>query len=72
MATLCRRTVPPSNNPIFAGCFLIAAPDVCYDAKDELTYCWCSSGDLCNGGDGAGVDLLWVLILALGHLFTLS
>eukprot|EP00090_Calanus_glacialis_P047448 TRINITY_DN9866_c0_g1_i2.p1 TRINITY_DN9866_c0_g1~~TRINITY_DN9866_c0_g1_i2.p1 ORF type:complete len:133 (-),score=13.95 TRINITY_DN9866_c0_g1_i2:12-410(-) len=33
---------------LFRGCFLIAAPDVCFDAKDGLTYCWCSSGDLCN------------------------
>merc|ERR1712106_913022 len=33
---------------LFRGCFLISTPDVCYDAKDGYTYCWCSSGDLCN------------------------
>lgn len=33
---------------LFKGCFLISAPDVCFDAKDGLTYCWCSSNDLCN------------------------
>lgn len=33
---------------LFKGCFLISAPDVCFEAKDGLTYCWCSSSDLCN------------------------
>lgn len=33
---------------LFKGCFLISTPDVCFTAKDELTYCWCSSNDLCN------------------------
>ena len=32
----------------FRGCFLISTPDTCHDAKDGLTYCWCSSSDLCN------------------------
>ena len=40
-----------TNTIILPGCFLISTPDVCYDAKDGYTYCWCSSGDLCNGGD---------------------
>jgi len=33
---------------LFKGCFLISTPDVCHKAKDGLTYCWCSSNDLCN------------------------
>ena len=49
------------------GCFLIPAPDVCHDAKNGLSYCWCSSGDLCNGGDsglqGWGVGLTIVKVL---------
>ena len=32
----------------FRGCFLISTPDICHDARDGLTYCWCSSNDLCN------------------------
>lgn len=34
---------------LFKGCFLISAPDVCFNSQhDGLTYCWCSSNDLCN------------------------
>jgi len=53
---------------LFRGCFLIAAPDTCYDAKDELTYCWCSSGDLCNAGQGPGDGLLCLGVFLLVHL----
>ena len=54
-----------------AGCFLISAPDVCFDAKDDLTYCWCSSNDLCNAAPPrpalfpAPALLLGLLLLAL-------
>ena len=49
-----------------AGCFLIPAPDVCHDAKDGLSYCWCSSVDLCNcGEDGRGGYLGLVLIIVI-------
>jgi len=53
---------------LFRGCFLIAAPDICYDARDELTYCWCSSGDLCNAGHGAGHGLACLGLIGLVHL----
>ena len=23
------------------GCFLISTPDICFDAKDGYSYCWC-------------------------------
>merc|ERR1719410_1363558 len=35
---------------LFRGCFLISTPDVCHNARNGLTYCWCSSTDLCNQG----------------------
>ena len=25
----------------FSGCFLISTPDICFDAKDGYSYCWC-------------------------------
>ncbi|CAB4062181.1 E4.6.1.1 [Lepeophtheirus salmonis] len=39
------------NNPVMLrGCFVLAVPDRCYTAKSGLSYCWCSTKDLCNGG----------------------
>lgn len=41
------------NDPVLMrGCFVLAVPDRCYNAKSGLSYCWCSTKDLCNGGDG--------------------
>ena len=37
------------DNPILLrGCFVLAVPDRCYTANNGLTYCWCSTKDLCN------------------------
>ena len=46
--------VPPlpekyMGNPVLRrGCFVLAVPDRCYMANNGLTYCWCSTKDLCN------------------------
>jgi len=56
---------------LFRGCFLISTPNVCHDAKDGLTYCWCSSGDLCNGGQvikhnlATTITVLFISILVI-------
>ena len=37
------------NNPVLLrGCFVLKVPDRCYTAKNGLSYCWCSTKDLCN------------------------
>ena len=37
------------NNPVvLRGCFVLKVPDRCYSAKNGLSYCWCSTKDLCN------------------------
>ena len=54
---------------LFPGCFLISTPDVCYNAKDGYTYCWCSSGDLCNGGVGGGSGLVLVTMIMSGIFY---
>ena len=38
---------------------------MCYDAKDGYTYCWCSSGDLCNGGDDGGSGLVLAMTIRM-------
>lgn len=53
---------------LFKGCFLISTPDVCHKAKDGLTYCWCSSNDLCNISPPLRPSLLSILLLLLGSL----
>ena len=48
--------LPPElqNNPVkMRGCFVLAVPDRCYMAKNGLSYCWCSTKDLCNGAPGS-------------------
>jgi hypothetical protein len=43
--------LPPQyrNNPVLVrGCFVLKVPDRCYTAKNGLSYCWCSTKDLCN------------------------
>lgn len=43
--------LPPryQGDPVlFRGCFVLAVPDRCYDADNGLSYCWCSTKDLCN------------------------
>lgn len=44
--------IPPekrgTDKDFFRGCFLISTPDICFDAKDGYSYCWCSTKDLCN------------------------
>lgn len=44
--------IPPDKRgadvQLFRGCFLISTPDICYDSKSRLSYCWCSAKDLCN------------------------
>ena len=29
------------SNHLTEGCFLISTPDICFDAKDGYSYCWC-------------------------------
>ena len=33
------------------GCFVLAVPDRCYNARDGKSYCWCSQKDLCNSAN---------------------
>ena len=45
--------VPPDERrppeTLFRGCFVLdLKQDICYNARDGLRYCWCSSRDLCN------------------------
>lgn len=43
--------LPPQyqHNPVLIrGCFVLKVPDRCYTAKNGLSYCWCSTKDLCN------------------------
>ena len=44
-----------SNPVVMRGCFVLAVPDRCYNAKNGLSYCWCSTKDLCNGAEKAGL-----------------
>ena len=39
-----------NNKKNIPGCFLISTADTCFDAANGLTYCWCSSKDLCKTG----------------------
>ncbi len=40
------------NNPVLMrGCFILAVPDRCYNANNGLSYCWCSTKDLCNAAE---------------------
>merc|ERR1719270_581370 len=48
---------------LFRGCFLISTPDTCHDAKDGLTYCWCSSSDLCNKAPSEKVPMLLIILV---------
>ena len=44
------------GNPVLRrGCFVLAVPDRCYTANNGLTYCWCSTKDLCNLAIGSGL-----------------
>ena len=78
--------VPPlpekyMGNPVLRrGCFVLAVPDRCYMANNGLTYCWCSTKDLCNSatsfnfqklrGGGAFVSLLMTSgMLAFTNVF---
>ena len=48
--------LPPhfQNNPVIVrGCFVLKVPDRCYTAKNGLSYCWCSTKDLCNSAPSA-------------------
>ena len=50
--------LPPEyqNDPVqMRGCFVLAVPDRCYNADNGLSYCWCSTKDLCNAAPKARV-----------------
>jgi len=64
--------IPPEKRgtdiDYFRGCFLISTPDICFDAKDGYSYCWCSTKDLCNSCPASLTSpplLLLLLLLVL-------
>ena len=47
------------NDPVLVrGCFVLKVPDRCYTAKNGLSYCWCSTKDLCNSATSLKLSLL--------------
>ena len=53
--------LPPQymNDPVLVrGCFVLKVPDRCYTAKNGLSYCWCSTKDLCNSASSLKMNLL--------------
>ena len=47
------------NDPVLVrGCFVLKVPDRCYTAKNGLSYCWCSTKDLCNSATSLKMNLL--------------
>ena len=53
------------NNPVLMrGCFILAVPDRCYNANNGLSYCWCSTKDLCNGAQRTARTSLVTLLSA--------
>jgi len=60
--------IPPEKRgtdiDYFRGCFLISTPDICFDAKDGYSYCWCSTKDLCNSCRTLSTPPLLILLLA--------
>ena len=47
------------NDPVLVrGCFVLKVPDRCYTAKNGLSYCWCSTKDLCNSATSLKLNLL--------------
>jgi len=61
--------IPPEKRgtdiDYFRGCFLISTPDICFDAKDGYSYCWCSTKDLCNSSPTALTSPPLLLLLLL-------
>ena len=52
--------LPPEykNNPVLVrGCFVLKVPDRCYTANNGLSYCWCSTKDLCNSATSLKMSL---------------
>jgi hypothetical protein len=52
--------LPPQfmNDPVLIrGCFVLKVPDRCYTAKNGLSYCWCSTKDLCNSATSLKIGL---------------
>jgi len=69
--------IPPEKRgtdiDYFRGCFLISTPDICFDAKDGYSYCWCSTKDLCNNCPALTTSpILLVLSFLLAHQSTLQ
>ena len=73
--------LPPKyqHNPVLIrGCFVLKVPDRCYTATNGLSYCWCSTKDLCNSAPnpihrspiGVGIILQYVLT-SINHSNTL-
>ena len=51
------------GNPVLMrGCFVLAVPDRCYMAKNGLSYCWCSTKDLCNHSPPTAAATIWTLM----------
>ena len=46
------------NDPVLVrGCFVLKVPDRCYTANNGLSYCWCSTKDLCNSATSLKMTL---------------
>merc|ERR1712168_1591243 len=48
---------------LFRGCFIIQAPDICFTSRDGLSYCWCSSKDLCNSSWSLSSSSVYLFVL---------
>jgi len=48
---------------LFRGCFLVATPDICFDSKSGLSYCWCSHRDLCNSSTRYSLNIFLGFLL---------
>ena len=64
------RFVPPDQRrppeTLFRGCFVLdLRQDICYNARDGLRYCWCSSKDLCNSSPSSQSQIKIVLFISL-------
>ena len=63
------------NQVIRRDCFVLAVPDRCYEAKNGLSYCWCSKKDLCNLANSTYQDhqltfcgLLTFIVICIWHM----
>ena len=52
-----------TGNPVLMrGCFVLAVPDRCYNADNGLSYCWCSTKDLCNATPSTAKSATTVIV----------